>query len=44
MKRLTGARQLLDDGDHHTVSLCDSSGNVLTGIRLQLRLEASSAA
>jgi hypothetical protein len=34
------ARQLLEDGDHHAVSLCDSSGTVLTGILLQLRLGA----
>jgi hypothetical protein len=34
------ARQLLEDGDHHAVSLCDSSGSVLTGIRLQLKLGA----
>ena len=36
------ARQLLEDGDHHAVSLYDSSGSVLAGIRLQLRLGASS--
>ena len=35
---LKRARQLLEDGDHHAVSLCDSSGSVLAGIRLQLRL------
>jgi hypothetical protein len=38
---LQRARQLLEDGDHHAVSLCDSSGRVLAGIRLQLKLEAS---
>jgi hypothetical protein len=32
---LQRARQLLEDGDHHAVSLCDSSGSVLAGIRLQ---------
>jgi len=32
------ARQLLEDGDHHAVSLCDSSGTVLAGILLQLKL------
>jgi hypothetical protein len=37
------ARQLLKDGDHHAVSLCDSSGSVLAGIRLQLKLGASVA-
>ena len=39
---LQRARQLLEDGDHHAVSLCDSSG-VLTGIRLQLKLGAAIA-
>jgi hypothetical protein len=38
MKRFRGARQLLEDGDHHAVSLCDNSGSVLAGIRLQLKL------
>jgi len=37
------ARQLLDDGDHHAVTLCDSSGSVLAGILLQLKLGASIA-
>ena len=37
------ARQLLEEGDHHAVSLCDSSGSVLAGIRLQLKLGASVA-
>ncbi len=32
------ARQLLDAEDHHRVSVCDKSGNVLHGVRLQLRL------
>jgi hypothetical protein len=35
------ARQLLDEGDHHAVCLYDSSGSVLAGIRLQLKLGAS---
>jgi hypothetical protein len=35
---LKRARQLLDDGDHHAVVVCDSSGNTLGGIRLQLKL------
>ena len=37
------ARQLIEDGDHHAVSVCDSSGRVLAGVRLQLRLGASAA-
>jgi len=37
---LQRARQLLEDGDHHAVSLSDSSGSVLAGIRLQLKLGA----
>jgi hypothetical protein len=40
---LQRARQLLEDGDHHAVSLYDSSGSVLTGIRLQLKLGTSTA-
>jgi hypothetical protein len=40
---LNKARQLLDDGDHYAVSLCDSSGRVVAGILLQLKLGASSA-
>lgn len=35
---LKRARQLLDDGEHHAVVLCDGSGNTLGGIRLQLKL------
>lgn len=35
---LKRARQLLDEGDHHAVTLRDSSGNTLGGIRLQLKL------
>ena len=40
---LQRARQLLEDGDHHAVSLYDSSGSVVAGIRLQLKLGASTA-
>jgi len=35
---LNRAFQLLDDGTHHAISVCDSSGNVLCGVRLQLKL------
>ena len=35
---LKRARQLLDEGDHHAVVLCDTEGGTLAGIRLQLRL------
>ena len=35
---LQRARELLDDGNHHTVVVCDSAGNMLGGIRLQLKL------
>ena len=37
---LKRARQLLDDGDHHAVAVHDGSGRTLTGILLQLKLEA----
>jgi hypothetical protein len=40
---LQRARQLLDDSDHHAVTLCDSSGSVVRGILLQLKLGASIA-
>jgi hypothetical protein len=40
---LKRARDLLEDGDHHAVSLYDSSGSVVAGIRLQLKLGASIA-
>jgi hypothetical protein len=40
---LNRARQLLEEGDHHAVTLCDSSGSVLAGIRLQLKLGAAIA-
>jgi hypothetical protein len=32
------ARELLEDGDRGGVSVRDSSGNVLCGVRLQLKL------
>lgn len=35
---LKRARQLLEGGDHHGVALHDEGGNVLTGIRLHLKL------
>ena len=35
---LKRAFRLLDDGAHHAVSVCDGSGNVLCGVRLQLKL------
>ena len=35
---LKRAAQLLDDDDHHAVVVSDSSGNTLSGIRLQLKL------
>jgi len=35
---LKRAVQLLDDGTHHAISVWDSSGNVLCGVRLQLKL------
>ena len=35
---LTRAYRLLDEGRHHAVSLCDSLGNVVCGVRLQLKL------
>jgi len=31
------AHQLLEDGDHHGVSVCDGSGTVLAGILLELK-------
>ena len=36
--RSGGARELLEDGDLGGVSVRDSSGNVLCGVRLQLKL------
>ena len=35
MKR---ARQLLEEGDHHGIAVHDSVSEVLTGIRLELKL------
>jgi hypothetical protein len=35
---LNRACRLLDAGAHHAISVCDSSGNVLCGVRLQLKL------
>ena len=35
---LKRAFRLLDDGTHHAISVCDSFGNVLCGVRLQLKL------
>jgi len=32
------AFRLLDEGTHHAISVCDTSGNVLCGVRLQLKL------
>jgi hypothetical protein len=32
------ARELLEDGNHGRVSVRDGSGNVLCGVRLQLKL------
>jgi hypothetical protein len=37
-KALKRAFRLLEDGTHHAISVCDSSGNVLCGVRLQLKL------
>jgi hypothetical protein len=37
------ARELVESGVHHAVSLSDSSGDVLAGVRLQLKLGASVA-
>ena len=39
---LNRACRLLDEGTHHAISVCDSSGNVLCGVRLQLKLGFSS--
>jgi hypothetical protein len=35
---LTRARELLDEDDAAAVAICDAAGNLLTGVRLQLRL------
>jgi hypothetical protein len=39
---LNRAFRLLDEDTHHAISVCDSSGNVLCGVRLQLKLGFSS--
>jgi hypothetical protein len=38
---LNRARELIDSGVHHAISLCDSTGSVLSGVRLQLKLAQS---
>ena len=35
---LSRASRLLDEGTHQAISVCDGSGNVLCGVRLQLKL------
>jgi hypothetical protein len=35
---LSRACRLLDEGTYQAISVCDSSGNVLCGVRLQLKL------
>jgi len=35
---LNRARELFETADHHAIALADSSGNVVGGFRLQLRL------
>jgi hypothetical protein len=35
---LKRARELLDAGDHDGVAVCDGSGAVIAGVRLQLKL------
>lgn len=35
---LSRARELLEEGDCHAVAVCDDAGEVLGGIRLQLKL------
>jgi hypothetical protein len=37
------ARELVESGVHHGVSVYDSDGAALAGVRLQLRLGASAA-
>jgi hypothetical protein len=32
------AREILEQDDGHAVAICDASGNVLGGVRLQLKL------
>jgi len=38
---LSRALRLLDEGTHHGISVCNSSGDVLCGVRLQLKLGLS---
>jgi hypothetical protein len=35
---LNRAFRLLDENRYHAISVCDGSGNVLCGVRLQLKL------
>ena len=35
---LNRAREILGQDERHTVAICDASGNVLGGVRLQLKL------
>lgn len=35
---LSRARELLEDDDGSAVAICDAAGNLLTGVRLQLKL------
>ncbi len=35
---LSRARQLLEDDDNTAVAICDAAGNLLGGVRLQLKL------
>jgi hypothetical protein len=35
---LIRARELIEDGDCNAVAICDNSGEILCGIRLQLKL------
>jgi hypothetical protein len=37
---LNRARELVESGLHHGVSVCDRDGNALAGVRLQLKLGA----
>ena len=39
---LNRACRLLNEGTHHAISVLDSSGNALCGVRLQLKLGFSS--
>ena len=35
---LNRAREILEQDERHAVAICDASGNVLGGVRLQLKL------